>query len=365
VAERLGIADPEVLLGWTPEARKWLESPELRGTTIMAGYGLAPAIAAGRVHYLPMRLSAVPAYVEEHPPAVTVVSAVRRGDEFAFLGTVGWGPAAARCADAVVVEVDDGAPDLGGPLVPGKIAAVVNRPRLTGGQPPIPRAPEAVDLVIGELIVSLLPSDPTIQFGPGGIAEAVVASLDRPVRIFSGLITDAMARLADKGLLVGTATASYVWGSDQVTALARSGRLALAPIEETHDLTLVSAIPRFVGCNTALQVGLDGSVNVERVAGRAVAGIGGHADFCTAATRSPGGMSLIALRSTDRRGNSTIVSHVDVVSTPRCDVDVVVTEFGIADLRGADDGERAARVAILAAPQHRLGLLAEGADRHG
>jgi acyl-CoA hydrolase len=76
-------------------------------------------------------------------------------------------------------------------------------------------------------------------------------------------------------------------------------------------------------------------------------------------------MSLIALRSTDRRGNSTIVSHVDVVSTPRCDVDVVVTEFGIADLRGADDGERAARVAILAAPQHRLGLLAEGADRHG
>lgn len=361
VAAHLGLADPEVLLGWTPESRPWLADPQLRGRTFMAGYGLAPAISAGRIRYLPLRLSSVPSYLEAHAPAVAVVSAVRRGADFAFRGTVGWGPAAARSAAAVVVEVDDQAPDLGGPLVPGRIAAVLERPALTGQEPPLPRSPEAVDLAIGELIVSLLPSEPTLQLGPGGIAEGVVASLDRPVRIFSGLITDAMAALVDKDLLIGTATAGYVWGGDRLTALVRSGRLELAPIEQTHDLTRVSAIPRFIGCNTALQVGLDGSVNVEQVGGRVVAGIGGHADFCTAATRSRGGLSLIALRSTDRRGNSTIVPRVDVVSTPRCDVDVVVTEHGIADLRGVDDGERCRRMIALAAPPHRPALLAAAA----
>ena len=121
----------------------------------------------------------------------------------------------------------------------------------------------------------------------------------------------------------------------------------------THDIVAVSRIPRFVACNTALQVGLDGAVNVERVGGRVVAGIGGHADFSAAASRCVDGLSVIALRSTDRDGRSTIVPRVDVVSTPRCDVDVVVTEHGVADLRDLDDAERAGRMVTIAAPEHR------------
>jgi acyl-CoA hydrolase len=214
-----------------------------------------------------------------------------------------------------------------------------------------------VDLAIGRQVVSILPDDPTLQFGPGGIAEGIIASLDCPVHIWSGLVTDAIAGLSDRGLLLSPATAGYVWGAGGLTRLASAGRLHLLPVEETHDLTRVSAIPRFVGCNTALQIGLDGAVNVERIGHRAVAGIGGHPDFCAAATRSVDGLSLIALRSTNRRGESTIVPHVDVVSTPRCDVDVVVTEHGIADLRGVDDHERAHRLISVAAPTHRESLL--------
>jgi acyl-CoA hydrolase len=67
-------------------------------------------------------------------------------------------------------------------------------------------------------------------------------------------------------------------------------------------------------------------------------------------------MSIIALRSTTKSGRSTIVSQVAVVSTPRCDVDVVVTEHGVADLRGVDDAERADRLIAIAAPQHRHAL---------
>jgi acyl-CoA hydrolase len=168
-----------------------------------------------------------------------------------------------------------------------------------------------------------------------------------------------MAGLDERGLLVGPITAAYAWGGAAVARLAAAGRLRLAPVEETHDLTRVSAIDRFVGCNTALQVGLDGAVNVERVGGRYVAGIGGHADFCAAAVRSVGGVSIIALRSTARGGASTIVPRVDVVSTPRCDVEVVVTEHGVADLRGVDDTERARRLLAIAAPEHHDTLMKE------
>lgn len=356
VARLAGLDHPEpgVLLGWTPEDRAWLASGRLHGTTVMAGYALAPAVRDGRLRYVPARLSAVPHVVERVRPDVAVVSGIRRGSSYAYCGTVGWGPAATRAARHVVVEVDDDAPDLGAPSIDGDVVAVV--PRAGGAVTAAPRTCDDVDLAIGRRVAALLPDDATIQLGPGGIAEAIVAAIERPVGIFSGLLSESAAALARRDLLRGTATAGYVWGDDATVELARSGRLRLEPVEVTHDITAVGAIERFVACNTALQVGLDGSVNVERVGGRVVAGIGGHADFCAAAARSPGGISVIALRSTDRRGNSTIVPNVDVVSTPRCDVDVVVTEHGVADLRDATDDERAARVTAVASPPHRDAL---------
>jgi acyl-CoA hydrolase len=120
--------------------------------------------------------------------------------------------------------------------------------------------------------------------------------------------------------------------------------LTMAAVTETNDSSAIAATPRFVACNTALQVGLDGSVNIERVRGRVITGIGGHSDFCAGASRSIGGLSVIAVRSTAADGTPTIVDRVDLVSTQRSDVDVVVTEHGIADLRGASDGERTARL---------------------
>jgi acyl-CoA hydrolase len=183
-----------------------------------------------------------------------------------------------------------------------------------------------------------------------------VSAIDRPVRIWSGLVTDAVAQLHADGHLAGPALTSYTWGSAALRALAAAGMLHLRPCEITHDLTAISATPRFVACNTALQVGLDGSVNVERVGGRVIAAIGGHADFCVGASRSAGGASIIALRSTTQRGDSTIVPAVEVVSTARSDVQFVVTEYGTADLRSAGTAERAARLIDVAAPQHRAQL---------
>lgn len=352
-----GVDGPaHVTLGWTVERNHWVDDPTFRAATVLAGYALGRAVNEGRITSLPVRLSAVPSLLEELRPEVAAVRGVPRGGQLAFGCSVGWADVLARCARRVVVEVDPEAPDLGAPLIEGNVVATLARPAASAKAPAASRPADGTDLRIGELVCSLLPDDPTLQFGPGGIGEGIARALDRPVRIWSGLVTDAMAELHARGLLREPVVAAYAWGGQPIVDLAKAGMLRLTSCTETHDLTTLSSIPRMVGCNTALQVGLDGAVNVERVGDRVIAAVGGHADFCTGASRSAGGLSVIAMRSTTAAGDSTIVPRVEVVSTARSDVDVVVTEHGIADLRWVGDTERAARLVAVAAPQHRAEL---------
>jgi acyl-CoA hydrolase len=322
----------------------------------MAGYALAAPIDNGRLSYVPVRLSAV-ANLLAGPlrPSVAVVAGQPSGRGFRFARSAGWGPAAARAADQVVVEVHAGDPSLDAPMIEGDIRAVVERDHVPA-PPPRPSLTDA-DRRIGELVAELIPEGATLQHGPGLIGTAVMAALDRPVRILSGLVTDALVDLEARGLLEGVAETGYLWGGPDLLALAGDGRVRLRAVEETHNVTRLGANPRFVAVNTAIEVGLDGSVNVERNDRRLVAGIGGHADFSEAGARSAEGRSIIALRATNR-GRSSIVAYPRVVSTPRCDVDTVVTEYGVADLRGADDRLRATRLVAIAAPEHRDMLAA-------
>jgi acyl-CoA hydrolase len=342
----------DVVLGWVPEDRPWLAGA-LRGWALMGGYALGPAIHDGRLRYVPTRISAFPHVMARVQPDVLVIPAVRRGSDLAYGRSVGWAPAAVSTAGQVVVEVDETADDLGAPLITAPITRTVTAHRqLT---PPPPAIASVADRTIAEHVLSLLPPEPTLQFGPGGVADAIVRAVDRPVRVWSGLLSDAVATLADRGLLRDPAVGAYVYGGDPIVELCRAGGARLAPITETHDGGRIAECPGFVAVNTALQVGLDGSVNVERVRGRLVAGVGGHPDFCAAATRAPDGLSVVALRAANGE-LSSIVPRVDTVSTPRCDVDVVVTEHGVADLRGLDDAQRAERIVGVAAPDHRADL---------
>lgn len=356
----------DVLLGWTVRSPSWLDNSDFRCRTFMAGYGLAKAVAGGRCIPLPVRLSAVPAQLVAFQPDVAVITGIARGDGYACTSAVGWSDSAALAATKVVVEVstvgtdsgalDLGAIDLGGPIIPGNIVATVPRPGQMANNSATQRPADDIDVRIGELVVSLLPEQPTLQFGPGGIGEGIARALNQPVNIWSGLLTDAMADLDQRGLLLGPVVAAYSWGGEPILRLAAKGLVKLVPVSTTHDIGVLAAIPRFIGCNTAIQIGLDCSVNVERVGGRTISSVGGHADFCAGGSRSIGGISIIALRSCTNRGESTIVPTVDVVSTARCDVQVVVTENGIADLRGVGETERVRRMIEIAAPQHRTSL---------
>ena len=324
----------------------------IEGVSLMGSPGLSEAFASGRLRYAPIRYSALPGLLAGAlRPSVAVISARPYGHGFRFSGSVGYALAAAAVAGIIEIEVDDSLPDMDAPDVPGPVPA-----RVTQAASAAPDAPTYaltdVDLKIGRAMADVVPELATVQYGPGAIGEACVRSLSVRVRIHSGIVTEGIVELERRGLLVGSATAAYMYGGAGLAEMARSRLVRLRGVGETHGAATLAGLPRFVALNTALQVGLDGSVNVERIGNRQIAGIGGHSDFSHAAAESDGGLSVIGLRSV-RGSASTIVPHVDVVSTPRSDVDVVVTEWGTADLRGRDDRSRARAIIELADPQHR------------
>jgi acyl-CoA hydrolase len=356
VAARCGLGDPNVLLCWTVEDLPWLETvPPGRVTSMSAGYRLGKAVAAGVVTVRSTPISTMPAlFAGELRPDVVVVSGRPSGTGFVFGPCVGFSHVAARQARrGVVVEVRAGLPAYDAPPIPGEILAVLDSPALPVAPPG--RAPSDAEEAIGAAVAELIPPGATLEFGLGTICDAAAARLDVGVRIRSGLVTDWLVDLDRRGLLLDRAESAYAWGGDGLAALSAGGRLRLVPTDLSHDIDRLAALEQFTAVNSALEVGLDGSVNVEVVDGRPVAGIGGHRDFCTAATRSAGGTSIIAVTAT-RRGRSTIVPAVEHVSTPGDAVHVVVTEHGVADLRGAGPAERRRRLAAVADPQFRAAL---------
>ncbi len=354
--------DPaELLLGWVVREPEWLagtgrdKRPNWSVRTLLVGTGTRRPVAGGLVRSVPTRLSAIPSLLASRlKPDVLVVGAWKDGRSWRLAGSPGWAADVVSSAGGVVIERWPGAPPPGRPAIgPCNIVGVFDR----AGPPdpaPVNKTGGAYD-TIGDSVAALVPRDATLQWGPGSIGASVVAALRHPVRVHSGLVTDELVELERRGLLNGIARSAYMWGGEGLSQMLAGGRLELVNVSQSHDLGVLCRIKRFVAVNTAIEIGLDGSVNVETAGGRVVAGPGGHPDFALGAVASPGGLSIVAATST-AGGRSTIVKTPVVVSTPRSDVDVVVTEYGVADLRDCTDAERASRLVSIAHPEHRKAL---------
>jgi acyl-CoA hydrolase len=142
--------------------------------------------------------------------------------------------------------------------------------------------------------------------------------------------------------------------------VAAADHVAFRPVSITHDTATLGKRPRFIAFNGALEVDLFGQANCETADGRQVASFGGINDFLRAARVSEGGRAVILLPATRRDGGSRIVARLGgVVSVQRGDIDTVVTEHGVADLRGCDVDGRAAALIAVADPGSRDALAAE------
>jgi len=231
--------------------------------------------------------------------------------------------------------------------------------------------PSAVERSVAEQVVALIPDRATVQLGIGTLPAAVARALSNhhELGVHSGVVSDVLVDLVERGVVTnahkgcdaGRSVTGGLFGTQRLRDFAgRSGLVDMRSADYTHSIAVTSALSKFHTINSAIEVDLWGQANAEIAGGRYLGAVGGQIDFVRGGGASAGGRSIIAFSSTTPDGkHSRIVAslHGRPVTTARSDVDVIVTEYGAAHLRGAPLLERARRLIAIAHPDHRESLL--------
>jgi acyl-CoA hydrolase len=221
------------------------------------------------------------------------------------------------------------------------------------------------------LVANLVRDGDTLEFGVGKLQAGILASLSnhRNLRVWSGMASTPVLQLLDRGVISGRESLNVGAALGDRALYERAAlddAFFFRPVSETHDVRRMAAIDRFVAINSAVEVDLFGQVNADAMNGRLVAGVGGLPAFAAGASLSEGGRSIVALpAATDDGRFSRIVPRVaapGVCAIPRHHADIVVTEHGVAELRGLDLHARARALIAIAAPAMRETLSAAWAE---
>ena len=232
--------------------------------------------------------------------------------------------------------------------------------------------PSAIERAVARQVAALIPDRATVQLGVGTLPAAVAEALmqHRELGVHSGVVSDVLVDLveagvvtnAHKGCNAGKTVTGGLFGTQRLRDFAAScGLVEMRNAEYTHHLAVTSALSQFHTINSAIEIDLSGQVNSEIAGGRYLGAVGGQVDFVRAGMASRGGRSIIAFPSATPDGrHSRIVASLAgrPVTTARSDVDVIITEFGVAHLRGCGLHERARRLIAIAHPDHREALQA-------
>ena len=240
-------------------------------------------------------------------------------------------------------------------------------------------AKDDVSLAIGRHVASLVDDGCTLQLGIGAIPNAVLECLrhHKDLGIHTEMFSDGVANLVDLGVVNnskktlhrGKLVTSFVMGSDDLyTFMDDNPMVEMHPSHYVNDPFVISKNDRMVSINSALSVDLTGQVCADSVGHAFFSGVGGQTDFVRGAARSKGGRSVIALPSTAKGG---VVSRIVLdllpgsgVTTSRNDVHYVVTEYGVAELKGHSIRRRVQALASVAHPKFRDSLLSGARERH-
>lgn len=232
-------------------------------------------------------------------------------------------------------------------------------------------AADRADELIAGHIAGLIGDDAVLQVGIGSIADLVLANLGhlRNLGIHSGIVTDAIVPLIERGV-VTNATKKRFAGKIVTTMAAgtqtfydylhRNELFEFQPCSLTHDAGVLAGIRGLRAINTVLQIDLTGRANAEQMDGRIISSVGGLSDFARGAIAAEGGRSIIALRAASRDGQRSNILPSLPDSAPvalgPADIDFVVTEHGVADIRGLGADALARALIAVAHPDHRAEL---------
>jgi len=327
--------------------------------------------AANVLDIVPAYVSAVPALIRSHAIRVDVVLLRVRPHPKPGFYTVGvmadFIPAMVAAARCVIAEIDERLPITSqDALVAAEDIDVLTECDAAEILLPDPQ-PTDTDMRVATNVAALIPDGATIQIGVGGLPVAVCRALDRhkDLGVHSGIISDAVVDLVEKGVVTnarkgidaGRTVTGGLFGSRRLMDFADGNdAVEMRSSEYTHSQQVLARVQKLYAINSGLEVDLTGNVNTEVAGGRYLGAIGGQLDFVRGAFASPGGRAIIALASTTPDGkHSRIVASLEgrPVSTSRADVDIIVTEYGVADLRGRSFSERAQRLRAIAHPDFR------------
>lgn len=384
-AKAAALSDTEVVhlltLGTAPYADPGRQGG-LRHNALFIGANVRKAVMSGLADYTPCFLSEIPAMFRTGrmplDAALVTVSPPRRGK--VSLGVaVDIVKAAVETAPYVVAQVNPAMPWTEGEstVALSEFDALVEK-----AEPlcELPAAdPTAAAMWIGRYVASLVDDGSTLQLGIGGIPDAVLSRLGgkKDLGVHSEMIFDGVLALLESGVIngrrktlhKGRVVTSFCLGSRRLyEAVDRDPRFYFAPTEHTNDPFVIAQNAKMVAVNSALQVDLTGQVAADSLGNLFYSGVGGQVDFMRGAARSKGGRAIIALPSTAKDGAlSRVVSALDAgtgVVTTRADIDFVVTEYGIAALKGRTIRERALALIQVAHPSFRNALF-DAAKKRG
>lgn len=334
----------------------------------------------GNVWYVPAHLSATGEWMVSRRPRVAVITC-SAPDENGWMSRSLWGAAVHRQvleqAETVIVEVNDQLPAFasdgeGHMLVHvSEVDAIVENSRPVTEHPSAPA--DETDRLIAGHIAELVPDGACVQFGLGGLANAVGACLayagKRDLGVQTEVLSGCLVDLMEKGVVnnsrkqtcPGRTTGAYFIGDRRLWDFAKdNGLFCQKEIDWVNDARNIAKNDGVVSINNAMEIDLTGQVNAESVGPRQYSGTGGQLEWVLGAQWSKGGKSILALRSTYRdktgRLHSKLVPTLTpggIVTTPRTCVQYVVTEFGVADLKYKSTLERAKALIAIAHPDFR------------
>lgn len=353
----------------------------IRHNSAFLGGQSRSGVHEGWVDYCPAHFSEIPEMFRRGLlPSDVVFAHASEMDEHGFF-SIGLSPdytmAAIEQARAVVLEVNPQVPFCFGAchVHISEVAALVESEQPVIELPPAPIGP--VERAIAGHVGELVPDGATLQIGIGGIPDAVIQQLasKRDLGVHTEMFGDGILSLLEAGVVTnrrknlhtGTTFATFALGSHRLYAyMHRNPALQMYPVDVTNDPLLAGAHDNLHAINGTLQVDLFGQCGSESLGFRPYSGSGGQVDFVRAANRSRGGRSFLVLPSTAKNGTISRIRPTltdgTQVTTGKNDVDHVVTEHGVAHLRGSTARQRARALIAIAHPDVR-DELTEAAER--
>lgn len=347
-----------------------------RHTTIFAGGSTRGSINEGRGDFIPCFFSELPGRLRDGSIDCDVAFImVSPPDEHGFMSygiSVDYTMQAAESARVVVAEVNPKMPRTYGSYIHVSEVDYLVESDYEPIEIPLPKIGE-VEEKIGQHIAQLIPDRATLQLGIGAIPDAVLHFLTekKDLGIHTEMFSDGVVDLYEKGVVTnkynnlnpGKFTATFLMGTKRLYDFAHNNPAVLMrPVDYTNNVLVAGRLKNLISINSALEVDLYGQVCADMIGGKQFTAVGGQVDFVRSAMHSEGGKSIIAFPSTGKKGTvSRITARLKegaCVTTSRHDVDYIVTEYGVARLKGRSNTERAEALIAIAHPDFRDELRA-------